>query len=263
MTRVQTCALPSCEYQIIAANIDYAFILQAIDRDLSINRLERYLAICNTSGIAPIIVLTKIDLLEEVKVAEIASLVEARIKSVPIIAISNETLNGYEAISGLLEKEKTYCLLGSSGVGKSTLLNNLSGKTLMQTGEISSSSNRGKHITTHRELVVLENGSILIDNPGMREVGVTDSTCGIEATFDSILNLSSRCKFKDCTHTTEIGCAVLEAIENGELDGDSYENYLKIERERAHFETSAADKKRRERIFGKIIKNYKKDMGKN
>lgn len=251
------------EYQVIAANIDYAFILQAIDRDYSINRLERYLTICYTSSIEPIIVLTKIDLLEDDKVNEIVTSIASRIKNAPLIAVSNHTLSGYNEMKGLLEKGKTYCMLGSSGVGKSTLLNNLAGKTLMQTDEISITSNRGKHVTTHRELVVLENGSILIDNPGMREVGVTESTSGIEAAFDSIHTLSLGCKFKDCTHTSEVGCAVMDALENEELDRDSYENYLKIERERTHFETSALDKRRKERVFGKIIKNYKKDMEKN
>ena len=129
-------------------------------------------------------------------------------------------------------------MLGSSGVGKSTLLNNLSGRTIMRTDAISKSTNKGRHITSHRELIVLENGGILVDNPGMREVGIADSANGLEITFDMIVSLSQNCKFKDCTHTNEIGCSVLEAVEKGEIDKASYENYLKMEKEKAHFEST-------------------------
>ncbi len=250
------------EIQIIATNVDYAFLVQAVDRDYNINRLERYLTICNTSRVNPIIVLSKIDLIDEARLNEILSGVKARIKDIPLIAISNETPSGFEAIKKYIEKGKTYCMLGSSGVGKSTLLNNLAGKILMKTDKISESINRGRHATSYRELIVLDNGGILIDNPGMREVGIADSASGLEATFDSIFNLSKNCKFKDCTHVHEVGCAVIEAVEKGEIDKDSYENYLKMEREKAHFETSVHEKKRKEKIFGKIVKNYKKDMKK-
>jgi len=151
-------------------------------------------------------------------------------------------------------------MLGSSGVGKSTLLNNLSDKSIMRTGTISQSSNRGKHVTSHRELIVLENGGILIDNPGMREVGIADSTGGLEITFDLILQLSKSCRFKDCTHTNETGCAVLEAVEEGKIDRDSYENYMRMERENAYFESSVAERRKKEKDFGKMLKNYKKDI---
>ena len=153
-------------------------------------------------------------------------------------------------------------MLGSSGVGKSTLLNNLSGKSLMRTDTISQSTNKGKHVTSHRELVILENGGILIDNPGMREVGIADSTSGLENTFDMIIRLSQNCKFKYCTHTNEIGCAVIEAIEKGEIDRASYDNYLKLEKEKAHFESSVAERRKKDKEFGKIVKNYKKNINK-
>ena len=153
-------------------------------------------------------------------------------------------------------------MLGSSGVGKSTLLNNLSGKTIMRTDIISQSTNKGRHVTSHRELIILENGGILVDNPGMREVGIADSTSGLEITFDMIFRLSQSCKFKDCTHTHETGCAVLEAVEKGDIDRTSYENYLKMEREKAHFESTVAESRKKDKEFGKIVKNYKKDMKK-
>ena len=251
------------EIQIIATNIDYAFLVQAADRDFNINRLERYLTLCNSSKVSPIIVLSKIDLINEQQITDILEHIKARIKDVPVIAISNESHDGYDKVKAIIEKGKTYCLLGSSGVGKSTLLNNLSGTTIMQTGAISESIQRGKHVTSHRELIVLENGGILVDNPGMREVGIADSASGLEMTFDTIVGLAKNCKFIDCTHTNEVGCSVLEAIEQGEIDKASYENYLKMEREKAHFESTVAERRKKDKAFGKFLKNYKKDMKKN
>jgi len=251
------------EIQIIATNIDVAFLVQAVDRDFNINRLERYLTICNSSKVDPVIVLSKTDLIDGQQLSEISENIKTRIKDVPVIAISNESQEGYDKIRATIEAGKTYCMLGSSGVGKSTLMNNLSGKTLMRTDKISESTHKGRHVTSHRELIILENGGILIDNPGMREVGVADSTGGLEITFDRIVSLSENCKFKDCTHTNEIGCSVLEAVEKGEIDKASYENYLKIEREKAHFESTVEARRKRDKEFGKIMKNYKKDMKKN
>ncbi len=246
------------EIQLIATNVDFAFIVQAIDRDFNINRLERYLTICNSSNVNPVIVLSKVDLIDESLINEKLDSIKARIKNVPAIAISNETQDGYEAIKRFIEKGKTYCMLGSSGVGKSTLLNNLSGKNRMRTDTISESTNRGRHVTSHRELIVLENGGILIDNPGMREVGITDATSGLEVTFDMIFRLSQNCKFKDCTHTHESGCSVLNAVENGAIDRASYENYQKMEKEKAHFESTLLEKRKKDKEFGKMMKNYKK-----
>ncbi|MDD4283686.1 MAG: ribosome small subunit-dependent GTPase A [Fermentimonas sp.] len=251
------------EIQIIATNIDYAFLIQAVDRDFNINRLERYLTICYSSKVKPIIVLTKTDLINEQKITEIKDSIKQRIKDIAVFAISNETHDGYEALKKYIEKGKTYCMLGSSGVGKSTLLNNLSGKTLMRTDTISQSTNKGRHITSHRELIVLESGGILVDNPGMREVGITDTSRGLETTFDRIIRLSLNCKFNDCTHINEVGCAVIEAVENGEIDKKSYENYLKMEREKAHFESTIEEKRKKDKEFGKVIKNYKKHLRKN
>lgn len=251
------------EIQVIAANIDYAFIVQAVDRDLNINRLERYLTICNSSKVSPVILLSKTDLIRQDQISEVVETIKNRINNVPVIAVSNETRNGYEAIKTIIEKGKTYCILGSSGVGKSTLLNNLSGKSVMQTDSISLSTNKGRHTTSHRELVVLENGGILIDNPGMREVGIADTTAGLEITFGKIADLSMHCKFKDCTHTNEKGCSVLEAVEKREIDHASYRNYLKMKREKAHFESTVEERRNKDKEFGKILKNYKKDIKKS
>ncbi|MBI5522503.1 MAG: ribosome small subunit-dependent GTPase A [Desulfarculus sp.] len=251
------------EVQVIASNIDYAFLVQAVDRDFNINRLERYLTICHASKVSPIIVLTKTDLIEEQELAAIIASIEQRLESVPVVAVSNKTQAGYEALGKLIQKGKTYCMLGSSGVGKSTLLNNLSGRAIMKTDAISTSTNKGRHITSHRELVVLDNGGILIDNPGMREVGIVDAAQGLQTTFDKIFDLAKDCRFKDCTHGNEAGCAVLEAVQKGEIDQGAYESYLKMEREKAHFASSVAERRKKDKGFGKMLKNYKKDRSNN
>ncbi|KAA3611241.1 MAG: ribosome small subunit-dependent GTPase A [Calditrichaeota bacterium] len=243
--------------QIIASNIDFGIIVQSINRDFNINRLERYLTICNASKIEPIIILSKVDLIDKQQMEELLSQIKERIKNIPIFAISNQTQLGIDELKSKLIKGCTYCLLGSSGVGKSTLINTLTGTIMMDTGEISKSIDRGKHVTSHRELLVLENG-ILIDNPGMREVGITDSSGGLEITFDKILTFAQDCKFNDCTHTNEKGCAVLAAIENEELDSDSYANYLKMEKEKMHFESNAQERKKKDKDLGKLIKRIKK-----
>ena len=251
------------EIQIIAANIDYAFLVQAVDRDFNINRLERYLTICNSSRVSPIIVLSKTDLIDQPSLNEITESISQRIKDIPVIAISNETQTGYEALKTIIENGKTYCMLGSSGVGKSSLMNNLSGRIVMKTDAISQSTNKGRHVTSHRELTILDNGGLLIDNPGMREVGITDSGSGLETTFDKIFSLSQKCKFLDCTHTNEVGCSVLEAVDNGEIDKSSYENYQRLEREKAYFESTVVERRKKDKDFGKMLKNYKKDKKKN
>ena len=250
------------EVQLIAANIDYAFLLQAADRDFNINRLERYLTLCYSAKVKPIIVLTKTDLSEKTVLTERMEQIKARVEDVPLIAISNKTRTGYDQLAAYIKQGKTYCMLGSSGVGKSSLVNNLSGKSIMKTGSISQSTSKGKHVTSHRELHILENGGIFIDNPGMREVGIADTDAGLETTFEKIVSLSQSCRFKDCTHTKESGCSVLEALELGNLDEKSYENYLKLEREKNHFESTVAERRKKDKDFGKMIKEVKKGLKK-
>lgn len=244
------------EIQIIATNIDYALVIQALDRDFNLNRLERYLAICHSSKVQPIIILTKADLISTEKITEITAKIQHRIQNIPVITISNQTQVGYSTLWNFLEKGKTYCMLGSSGVGKSTLLNHLSGLLVMKTDSISASTNKGRHVTSHRELVELDNGSFLIDNPGMREVGVVDTNGGIEKAFDAISELAQKCKFKDCTHTCEAGCEVLANLEQGILDNDSYRSFLKMSKETAYFESSVAERRKKDKAFGKMLKNY-------
>jgi len=252
----------SGQIQIIATNVDYGLIVQAVDRDFNLNRLERYLTICYASDVIPVIVLSKTDLVNTDELQLLRSRISERIPEIQLLTVNNQK-KGYIAVEALIEKGKTYCLLGSSGVGKSTLINILSGDQHMKTGEISSSVNKGKHITSHRELIVLKKGGILIDNPGMREVGIADSTAGLETTFEAILSFAAHCRFNDCTHQHETGCAILEALENGDIDPESYANFQKMEKEKAHFASDAIARKKKEKYWGKIIKDVQKQRKKD
>ena len=250
----------SGEIQIISANIDIALIVQSINNNFNINRLERYVSICYSSGIEPVLVISKIDLVTESILNDAISKLEVRDKKIKYILLSNLTRQGLDQILEFLQKGKTYCVVGSSGVGKSTLINNLLKKNILKTGNISNSTNKGRHISDHRELFVLENGAIIIDTPGMRELGMTDNIEGINTVFEEIYNLSLKCKFSDCKHINETDCAVLKAIGEGLIDRASLENFQRLQREQQRFQTTVAEKRRKERIFGKILKNYKKDI---
>jgi ribosome biogenesis GTPase len=247
------------EIQIISTNIDVAFIIQAINNNFSINRLERYLTICYSSNIEPVLVISKIDLSTEKEIQDAINDLEKRDKKVKYILLSNMTLKGLDQILGFIQKGKTYCVVGSSGVGKSTLINNLLKENILKTGLISLSTNKGRHITDHRELFVLENGGIIIDTPGMKELGMTDNTVGIKTTFQEIFEISFKCKFPDCKHINETGCAVIEALNNGSIDKDSYDNYQKIQKEQERFQTTLAEKRKKDKAFGKMLKNYHKN----
>lgn len=242
------------DYQIIAANIDYALIVQAVGRDISLNRIERYLTICHDSGIEPVVVLNKVDLASEAELSEIKKLIHDRFNDVRTLYTSTHETEGLDSLQAVMESNATYCMLGSSGVGKSSLINALSGSERFETNEISESVQRGKHTTTHREIVQLLNGSFMIDNPGIREVGIADSKKGLEMTFQPVQKLAEECKFKDCSHQAEVGCAVLAAIESGELDPELYENYMKLNREQERFTTSLHERRKKEKQFGKMIK---------
>jgi len=250
------------ETQIISTNIDAAFIIQAINNNFSVNRLERYLTICYSAKIEPVLVISKIDLCTEKEVQDAISSLKKRDRRIKYILLSNMTLQGLDQVLDFIQKGKTYCVVGSSGVGKSTLINNLLKKNILKTGQISLSTNKGRHVTDHRELFVLENGGIIIDTPGMKELGIADSANGLEITFDLIVSHSQNCRFKDCTHTNEVGCNVIEAVNNGEIDKDSYDNYIKLQREKAHYESTIAEKRKKDKAFGKLIKNYFKDIDK-
>lgn len=252
----------SGQVQIIATNIDYGLIVQAVGRDFNLNRLERYLTICHASKVTPIIVLSKIDLVDEQELKDFLAQIQRRLGPIPVIPVSSHLKNGYQELRSKIQAGKTYCLLGSSGVGKSTLLNHLAESERMKTSEISSSVNKGKHTTSHRELIVLKDGGILIDNPGMREVGITEKLGGLESTFETISGYAKQCRFKDCTHVHEKGCAVIAAVEEGEVDEEAYFNFQKMEKERTHFETSLQERRKKDREQGKLYKHIQQQKRK-
>ncbi len=245
--------------QIIATNLNGAFIVQSPGQDFNMNRLERYLTICHNSGIRPFVVLTKTDLLVNEELNDYIRQIEERVSQVPVIAVSNLTGQGYAELLSFMHPGNTYCFLGSSGVGKSSLVNGLAGKELLRTSDISHSTAKGRHTTSHRELVILPNGSIVIDTPGMRELGLTDQEDGLEQTYDQIHMLARECRFSDCSHISEAGCAVLEALENGTLDAGAYENYQKLQREQERFSTSLREKRAKSRKQGKLYKSILQD----
>ncbi len=245
------------QVQIIATNIDFGLIVQAVDRDFNMNRLERYLTICNASGIPPVIILNKIDLITQDALKTMSNKIKERVKTVPLITVNHHS-TGYNSLNAFIKKGRTYCLLGSSGVGKSTILNALSEASKMKVNTISSSVNKGRHTTTHRELIVLDRGGILIDTPGMREIGITDTSEGLEITFESILKYVQHCKFKNCSHTQESGCAVVEAIKIGKIDESAFKNFQKMEREKQHFKSNTLERKKKDKALDKLIKQVQK-----
>ncbi len=250
------------EVQIIASNIDVAFVVQSPDRDYSLNRFERYFSLAESGGIKPAVVLNKIDLIDDLDLDWRISEIKERFKGMEIYTTSTVTGKGMADLMKDIKKGLTYCFLGSSGVGKSSLINSLIGKNLIKTGEISSHTNRGRHITTHRHLFILENGGFLIDNPGMREIGLLDSKTGIKSVFSEIQDLSRKCRFSNCTHTHEPGCAVLKAVKSGDLDKSKYANYLKLVKENEFNTMTRLEKREKDRKFGKFIQKAKKQIKK-
>jgi len=246
------------EFQLIAANIDYAFILQSVDSNFNLNRLERYFVMINESKIQPIVVLSKTDLISEDELLIIRDKINRFNNKYLVLPISNVTDDGIETLQKELQSNKTYCLLGSSGVGKTTLLNKLLGEQRFDVNKVREKDRKGKHTTVRRQLIRLESGSIFIDTPGMRELGNFAIDTGLEETFDEIVSFSSQCRFKDCTHTHEKGCAVKKAVEQGIIEKDRYNNFLKIQKESAFYEMSYLEKRNKDKSFGKMIKNYKK-----
>lgn len=250
------------EDQIIAANVDVAFVVESVDRDFNLNRFERYFSFAKDGGVLPAIILNKVDLFsaEELNV-RILQLRE-RFKEIPIVLTSVLSDEGLQTLRATILEGKTYCFLGSSGVGKSSLINKLLKKDILRVDDVSASTGRGKHTTTNRELYVLEGGGIVIDNPGMREVGMTDVADGIDSVFDDLSVLAKECKYVDCTHVHEPDCAILALVQSGDLNKEKYANYITLKKEAAHFELSTLEKREKERHFGKYIKSAKKTFKK-
>jgi ribosome biogenesis GTPase len=246
------------DYQMIAVNIDYALIVQTCDVDFNLRRLERYLVMVNEGHIEPILLLTKSDLVSTEKLEQrIAEVRQANIKC-KVLPLSNVTGFGVDHVRHLLEPGKTYCLVGSSGVGKTTLLNHIIGRDIFETNAVRASDGKGKHTTTQRQLIVLDHGAMLIDTPGMRELGNIGVSSGLEESFADIWSLSKNCRFANCSHTQEVGCALLNAIEKGILQADRYQNFLKLMKESEYNELSYVEKRRKDRKFGQFVKTVMK-----
>jgi ribosome biogenesis GTPase / thiamine phosphate phosphatase len=228
------------EEQIVAANVDAIFLVNSLNEDLNLRRMERYLLLTWESGANPVIILSKADLCEDIerKIAEVESVA----LGVPVIAISAIEKSGIENLQKYLQPGKTVALLGSSGVGKSTITNILLGVDKQTVQEIRSDDDKGKHTTTHREMILLPNGAILIDTPGMRELQLWEGSEGISESFADIESLTEICRFRDCKHEEEPGCAVQKAIENGKLPDERLTSYKKLLKELAYLERKV-DKK--------------------
>lgn len=217
--------------QIVAANVDIVFLVAGMNSDLNPRRLERYLVATRDSGAAPVIVLTKADLSADADAERKA--VEAIAAGAPVATLSALRGEGLEALNAWLKPGVTAALLGSSGAGKSTLLNALAGEELMSTGAIREADDRGRHTTTHRELFRLPGGALLIDTPGMRELGLVADEAALDESFADIMALIPQCKFSNCTHASEPGCAILAALADESLSAERWRSYLKLQRELA------------------------------
>ena len=241
--------------QVSAANFDYVFIMSSLNHDLNVKRLARYLTASLQSGGFPVFILTKADLVEDPneKAAEVRKIA----REVPVITISSKTGFGLDGLSPFLEPCKTAVFLGSSGVGKSSLLNSLAGEKLMEVKEIREDDSKGRHTTTYRQLFRLSSGALVIDTPGMRELGLWDSQEGISLAFAEVEELFSKCRFNDCRHQSEPGCAVLAALEDGSLSPEQWRSYQVQRRENAYVISHSAYLKQKQEFHKSIAQSMR------
>ena len=243
------------DFQLIAANINVAFIVQSLDHNFNLRRLERYLVMINESNIKPIVLLSKSDLLSSDEVVKRTDEIKKTMPSLHVQSFSNKDKSTLMNVLDLLTSGQTYCLLGSSDVGKTTLLNNLIGESVFKTKTVRVKDNKGRHATTSRQLIMLDCGAMVIDTPGLRELGNFSVQKGLDETFTEISELSQRCRYSDCNHVNAKGCAVLAALENGQLSEKRYQNYIKMNKESIYNEMSYYEKRQKDKQFGKFCKS--------
>jgi ribosome biogenesis GTPase / thiamine phosphate phosphatase len=256
-------AWQASEEQVLAANVDVVLIVSSLNEDMNLRRLERYLTLAWESGARPVLVLTKADLSDDV--AATVSEVESVAFGAPVLAVSNVTQEGLDELRSYLRPGVTAALLGSSGVGKSTLVNTLAGEELLETREIRDDG-KGRHTTTRRELVQLPGGGLVIDTPGMREVQLWIADDGLEEAFEDVTELFGQCRFSDCAHQSEPGCAVKDALANGTLSPERWDSYLKLQRELAHLDQrldrrAAAEERKRWRSLSALAREASRAKG--
>lgn len=250
------------DVQLLGANIDMAFIVQSLDGNAGVNRLERYLVMVYDGGCDAVLLLSKTDLVSADAQEEIQESIHTAHPDLAIIAFSNILEDGLAPIRQILEPGKTYCVLGSSGVGKTSLINHLLGEAALSVGDVRAWDGKGRHTTTSRQLIPLDGGAILIDTPGLRELGNFDVEAGLTSTFEDIYALAASCRFNDCSHTHEDGCAVRAAVDDGLLEQSRYEHFLQLQRESNYYSMSALERRQRERLLGKTYKQMKRDFKK-
>lgn len=249
------------EYQMIAANVDLVVIVQSCHVDFNLKRLDRYLAMVMDGGAEPYVLLTKTDLVDPAVLAAQRAQIRSAGITAPIGALSNLTGDGVDDLKARLLPGKTYCFVGSSGVGKSTLINRLIGREMLETKAVSATG-EGRHTTVRRELIRLEGGALVIDNPGMREFGLLGAEGGLGNCYSAIPALASGCRYRDCSHTGEPGCAVLDAVRSGQISREHLESFLKLREESERYQMSYAEKRKKDRDFGRYLKSAKKDLRK-